>query len=117
MLADAERQATEHWRAGIESGALAVELAAIMSMRGDADQAVTWMQRAFELGWREWIDNADPMLAPAASNPRFQAVVKQIQDDIRRQAAESLLLKALFEETVPSLPPPPHPAGNQPAPN
>jgi len=117
MLADAERQATEHWRAGIESGALAVELAAIMSMRGDADQAVTWMQRAFELGWREWIDNADPMLAPAASNPRFQAVVKQIQDDIRRQAAESLQLKALFEETVPSLPPPPHPAGNQPAPN
>ena len=112
MLADAERQATEHWRGGIESGALAVKLAAIMSMRGGADQAATWMQRAFELRCREWSDNADPMLAPAATNSRFQAVVKQIQDDIRRQAAESQQLRALFEETVPSLPPPPQSARN-----
>jgi tetratricopeptide (TPR) repeat protein len=108
MLADAERVAMEHWRSGVQAPGLPVELAAIHAMRGDGNEAANWYQRAFDAGWRERLhEKLDPMLIPAASHPRFRAVVQQIEEDVRRKAAESREVKALFEETVPTLPPPP----------
>ena len=105
MLADAERVAMEHWRAGGESPGLPMELAAIHSMRGDGNEAAVWLQRAYELGWREWQqDQIDPMLKPVASNARWQSVVQQMRADVTQKRAESRQLKLLFERTVPSLP-------------
>src|SRR5688500_3543224 len=72
LLVDAERVAMEHWRGGVEAPSLPVELAAIHSMRGNSQEAVTWMSRAYDLGWRERYHGAvDPMLAEAARDPKF----------------------------------------------
>jgi hypothetical protein len=66
-------------------------------------------------GPREWLqDQVDPMLKPAAANARGQAVVQQMREDVTRKAAASQQLKILFEQTVPSLPPPrPAPASKK----
>jgi TolB-like protein/tetratricopeptide (TPR) repeat protein len=110
LLADAERLAMDQWRAGTEAPGLPLELAAIHAMRGDGNEAAAWLQRAYDLGWREWQqDQVDPMVKPAAANPRWQSIVQQMRDDIARKAAQSQQLKILFEQTVPSLPPPPAP--------
>jgi serine/threonine protein kinase/tetratricopeptide (TPR) repeat protein len=107
LLTDAERVAMEHWRGGVEAPSLPVELAAIQSMRGNTQEAVTWMNRAYDLGWRERHQEAiDPMLAEAARDPQFQQITRRMEEDLRRQASESRELKLLFEESVPALPPP-----------
>jgi hypothetical protein len=111
LLDEAERVSMEHWRAGVQAAGLPVELAAIHAMRGNADEAANWMQRAYDLGWRERLQfQADPMLASALSHPRLKALMKQIEEDIRRKAAESREVKLLFETTVPALPPSPRAA-------
>jgi len=107
LLTEAEGIAMGHWRDGLEAPSLPVELAAIHAMKGDAGESAAWMRRAYDLGWREPIqDKVDPMLAGAGNDPRFQAVVKMIKDDLERQRRESRELKLLFEQTVPALPPP-----------
>ena len=107
LLTEAEGIAMGHWRDGLEAPSLPVELAAIHAMKGDAGESAAWMRRAYDLGWREPIqDKVDPMLAGAANDSRFQAVVKMIKDDLERQRRESRELKVLFEQTVPALPPP-----------
>jgi hypothetical protein len=108
LLADAERVAMEHWRSGIQASGLPVELAAIHALRGNGDEAATWMQRAYDAGWRERGQlQLDPMLALVAENPRMKAVAQQIVDDLRRKRDESRELTLLFQQTVPALPAPP----------
>jgi hypothetical protein len=76
-------------------------------MRGNTQEAATWMNRAVDLGWRERFQHRiDPMLAELARDPRYEAVSRRIEDDLRRQANESREIKLLFEQTVPALPPP-----------
>jgi serine/threonine protein kinase len=107
LLTDAERLAMEHWRGGVEAPSLPVELSAIHSMRGNIQEAVTWMNRAYDLGWRErYQRTVDPMLAEAARDPQFQQITQRMEEDLRKQASESRELKLLFEESVPALPPP-----------
>ena len=107
LLAEAEAFAMGQWREGLEAPTLPIELAAIHSMKGNAGDSAVWMRRAYDLGWREPIhDRVDPMLTGAANDPRFQAVMKMIKDDVERQRRESIELKLLFEQTVPALPPP-----------
>jgi len=110
LLADAERVAMEHWRSGIQASGLPIELAAIHALRGDGNEAASWMQRAYDAGWRERrYLQSDPMLALIRENPRMKAVEQQVEDDVRRKREESREVTLLFEQTVPTLPPPPPP--------
>jgi hypothetical protein len=90
---------------------LPAELAAIHAMKGDVDQSVEWMQRAYDLGWREYrLIKIDPLLASVVRTPRYESILNRMEMDVRQKAAQSQEVKLLFEETVPSLPAPPPPA-------
>ena len=110
LLEDAKRTALEKWKEGIETPVLPMELAAVHALQNDKAGAREWLQRGHERGWRfERTLEIDPMLANVRGEQWFQDFVARVRADLARVRKESIELPALFEKTVPSLPPPPAP--------
>jgi TolB-like protein/Tfp pilus assembly protein PilF/predicted Ser/Thr protein kinase len=66
------------------------DLACVRAMEGDTDEALRWLERAYQAGWRGWPQASwSPLLAPLRSNERFQALMRRIDEDVadmRRRA-------------------------------
>ena len=86
LAADAERYARERIAAGDDSPEQRVELAAAAALRGEADAALEWLERAFESGYRDYgFLERDPIFRPLANDPRFGRVLDRMRRDVEAQ--------------------------------
>jgi tetratricopeptide (TPR) repeat protein len=86
LTAEAERYARERIAAGDDSPVQRIELAAVAALRGDADAAMDWLDRAFDAGYRDYgFLERDPILRPLASHPRFVSVLDRMRRDVEAQ--------------------------------
>jgi tetratricopeptide (TPR) repeat protein len=96
------RRATELWQAsaaaaqrhldaGDESYNPPMELAAISAIQGRTGPALDWLERGYRAGWRDvTLLNLDPFFASVRKEPRYQAVVTAMTQDVaemRKRAA------------------------------
>jgi eukaryotic-like serine/threonine-protein kinase len=111
LLEEAEATAMNHWRQGVDVLFLPVQLASIRALQGDTNGALDWLQRAYDRGWiKAQATRLDPMLASLRGNPRFEGLVQRMQDDVARMRRHTTEIRALFEKSVPALPPPAPPS-------
>jgi tetratricopeptide (TPR) repeat protein len=96
------RRADELWQAsaatarrrlgaGDESYNPPMELAAISAIQGHTGEALDWLERGYRAGWRDvTLLNLDPFFASVRKEPRYQAVVTAMTQDVaemRKRAA------------------------------
>ena len=86
LAAEAERYARERIAAGDDTPDQRVELAAVAALRGDADAALEWLERAFEAGYRDYgFLERDPIFRPLGSDARFVRVLDRMRRDVEAQ--------------------------------
>jgi hypothetical protein len=90
LVDEAARIAREKVEQGDESPALRLELAAAAVLRGDRADAIEWVSRAYDSGYR---DNAalagDPILSPLRHEPRFRAILERMRQNVAAQRARA----------------------------
>jgi tetratricopeptide (TPR) repeat protein len=95
-LAEAERTALARIAQGDQTPDLRVELAAVWALRGDQDQALQWLSRGYEAGYRHFgLLERDPILAPLRGDQRFGEIIDRMRRDVdaqRQRARERGLL-------------------------
>ena len=63
-----------------------VELAAAAALRGEANVAVEWLDRAFDAGYRDYgVLERDPIFKPLGSDARFVRVLDRMRRDVETQ--------------------------------
>jgi TolB-like protein/Flp pilus assembly protein TadD len=88
VLARAERRLREEMPRAWGS-ALEYELGQIELLRGDHAAALARLETAVGLGWRAYRElELDITWDPIREDPRFQALVRQVDEDLARQRAE-----------------------------
>jgi eukaryotic-like serine/threonine-protein kinase len=86
LAAEAERYARERTAAGDDTPVQRVELAAAAALRGEADAALEWLDRAFEAGYRDYgFLERDPIFKPLGSDARFVRVLDRMRRDVETQ--------------------------------
>ena len=89
-VAEAERIARERVDRGDRSPALRIELAAAAALHKDANAALDWLERALELGYRDYgLLERDPILAPLRTDPRYRDVLDRMRKDVDAQRARA----------------------------
>jgi serine/threonine protein kinase len=90
LAAEAEKIARAKMDAGNQTPVLRVELAAAAALRKDVDEAFTWVERAFDAGYRDYgLLELDPILAPLRTDPRFTNVLSRMRRDVEAQRARA----------------------------
>ena len=82
-----------------------VEHAAILSLLGQRDLALSNLEAAVGGGWLNegepfWVGLHHPAFKPIASDPRFQAVQRRIDATLARQAAQVKRLPRIMIKSV-----------------
>jgi TolB-like protein len=86
LAAEAERHTRERIAAGDDTPVQRVELAAVAALRGEADTALEWLQRAFDAGYRDYgFLERDPIFRPLSSDARFVRVLDRMRTDVEVQ--------------------------------
>ena len=104
----AERYARERIADGDDSPERRVELAAVAALRGDADAAMPWLDRAFEAGYRDYgFLDRDPIFRPLSRDARFVRVLERMRRDVEAQRERArtrglLELKSLIGSAPPA---------------
>ena len=76
---------------GDESYAIPYELAAIAAVRGSTDEALDWLERAYEAGLRHTVAvERDPMLDALREEPRLVELVARMHRDVAGMRARAL---------------------------
>jgi tetratricopeptide (TPR) repeat protein len=82
----------EFERGGEDPGP-AVEVAALMALKGRRGEALDWLERAHQLGYRDYRwPPRDPFLKTLAKEPRFGSLLARMESEVavmRRRAAEA----------------------------
>ena len=101
LVVEAERYARERIAAGDDTPVQRVELAAAAALRGEADPALEWLERAFEAGYRDYgFLERDPIFRPLGSHAGFVRVIDRMRRDVEAQR-ERARTRGLLE--LPSL--------------
>jgi serine/threonine-protein kinase len=78
---------------GGESPGPAVEVAALMALKGRRGEALDWLERAHQLGYRDYRwPRRDPFLKTLAEEPGFDSLLARMESEVavmRRRAAEA----------------------------
>jgi TolB-like protein len=86
LVAEAERYARDRIAAGDDTPVQRIELAAAAALRGEADAAMEWLERAFEAGYRDYgFLERDPIFRPLGSHARFVSVRDRMRRDVEAQ--------------------------------
>jgi eukaryotic-like serine/threonine-protein kinase len=74
--------------AGFERPSLPVTIAQLYALKGEEDEALEWLERAYEAGYRRarWLQVL-PQLESLRDHPRFQALVERMSRDVARMRA------------------------------
>jgi DNA-binding SARP family transcriptional activator/TolB-like protein len=94
LLARAEEEALGRLREGSEHPGLAMELAHVHAARGDGEEAVRWLDRAVDLGWR-WRGPLlwDPSFDELRERPGYRRVVATVARHEARMRNRALALR------------------------
>lgn len=69
--------------AGTDTPRWPYEIGLINAARGDLDQALDWLETAYDLGFRwGWMLDLEPMLDPLREWPRFQSVRARVEAEV-----------------------------------
>lgn len=80
-----EERAHRRIARGVRHSDLYMTLARVHAVRGDADQAVHWLNEAVAHGaWEYYLPN-DPAFSTLRGDPRFQEIVRELRASMRRQ--------------------------------
>ncbi len=75
--------------AGRENWQYPYDLALIHALRGEASEAVRWLERAERLGWRAWpIREQHPILAPLRDLPGYRELLTRIDRAVEEMRTE-----------------------------
>jgi tetratricopeptide (TPR) repeat protein len=86
LASEAERYTRERIAAGDDTPFQRIELAAVAALRGEADAALEWLERAFEAGYRDYgFLERDPIFRPLANDARFGRVLDRMRRDVEAQ--------------------------------
>jgi DNA-binding SARP family transcriptional activator/TolB-like protein len=82
-LADtALTRAVRDFERGGEDPLPAVEVAALHALRGRSQEAVGWLRRAHQIGWKDYrYAKLDPILAPLRQLPEFRELMARMEDE------------------------------------
>lgn len=88
LLARAEAETRRALDAGADYGGLYIDMATIHSLRGQRTATLDWIERSHGAGWRRHLLLArDPLFEWLRPEDRFQASVRAMEADVRRQRA------------------------------
>ncbi len=77
--------------AGDELFGIPYEVAAIAAVRGSTEEALDWLERAYEAGLRQAaLVELDPMLDALRDEPRFEELIARIRRDVEAMRAQAL---------------------------
>ena len=85
---------------GVETSLAPYDIARISAVRGERDDALNWLQKAIDAGWREYQFCAiDPLMANVRTDPRFDAMMAQLKTSVEmmRGRVEELEKKSQTE--------------------
>jgi hypothetical protein len=78
---------------GNEFWGVPFDLACVNAIEGNNDEALRWLEKAYDAGWRGWPQASwSPLLDPLRPDGRFRALMRRIDGDIaemRRRASLS----------------------------
>ncbi len=70
---------------GIVSPGIEHTTAMIYALRGEADEALDYLRRAVEMGWRRaWMTEIHPNFQNLREDPRFHDLIREIREDVKR---------------------------------
>ncbi|HYG97795.1 MAG TPA: protein kinase [Terriglobales bacterium] len=96
LLNEAERKARQTLDEGDETPRLRMELAAIYALREQNRAALEWLERAYDLGWRDARTLArDPMLQRLREEQAFKDLVSRITSEVAAMRERSTDLREL----------------------
>jgi TolB-like protein len=90
LAAEAERFARERIESGDDTPAQRVEMSAAAALRGDAADALKWLEKALEAGYREYgfLERA-PIFRSLVSDARFRDFLDRMRRDVEAQRARA----------------------------
>ena len=90
LLEEALRLDHQLLASGTDYYEVPLNVAYVHVARGEKDEALYWLDRALQAGWRGWTTAKwTPLLDPLREDGRFQALMHRIDDDVaamRRRA-------------------------------
>jgi eukaryotic-like serine/threonine-protein kinase len=79
-LAAADKERTE----GSELPDVPLEIAAIHAVRGERDEAIRWLESAYQAGWRLFRElDRDPFFASLRADPDYRRIRQRMEEDVR----------------------------------
>ena len=80
--------AVQRFNEGIESPGLAETISAFHSLVGNANEALDWLDMAYDMGYRfPRMLEQDPFFDPIRDQPRFRQIIGRMYEDIERMRA------------------------------
>jgi hypothetical protein len=90
---------------GNENQRVPFEIAAIHATRGEQDQAVEWLAKAFGAGYKDYATlGRHRIFARVRRDPRFQDVLKQMEQAVAGMRERSTVLAELRTMPFPAVP-------------
>jgi TolB-like protein len=105
LLAEALKHAHMALENGNENQRVPFEIAAIHATRGEQDQAVEWLAKAFGAGYKDYATlGRHRIFAGVRRDPRFQDVLKQMEQAVAGMRERSTVLAELRTMPFPAVP-------------
>ena len=96
LLAEALTRAHKALENGNENQRVPFEIAAIHATRGENDQALDWLAKAFAAGYKDYSTlGRHRIFAAVRTDPRFQNVLKQMERAVAKMREQSATLAEL----------------------
>jgi tetratricopeptide (TPR) repeat protein len=72
------RQDMDAVQRGRETWSFRYDAASIHALRGETDQALEWLGKAVEAGWRGWPFRDSPLFASLRGDPRYTRILEEV---------------------------------------
>jgi eukaryotic-like serine/threonine-protein kinase len=96
LLAEALTRAHKALESGNENQRVPFEIAAIHAARGENDQALDWLEKAFAAGYKDYSTlGRHRIFAAVRTDPRFQDVLKRMEHSVAKMREQSATLAEL----------------------
>jgi hypothetical protein len=105
LLAESAKEAEAALADSNEHQRVPIEIAAIHAIKGEKGQSLDWLERGVAAGYRDYSTlGRDPIFRDVGREPRFEAVLKKMEQAVAAMRAGSAALAELRSMPVPRLP-------------